>query len=109
VHASSKPWVKTPSEQKKYTFIKVIFLRKNVKYKIKDTIKPITGTKNSECVKCLWYSKKRRGSLSDLIKISKSEESPPINPQIEALLKSFLLENEQDKFAPIRAWEHGSI
>ena len=66
-------------------------------------IKPPIGTKKSECVKCLWYSKKRRGSLSDFIKTSKSGESPPINPQIDALFKSFFSENEQDKLAPIRA------
>ena len=83
-------------------------MKKQIKIIKETNILPI-GAKNKECVKCLWYSIKRSGSFSDLIKISKSGAMPPIAPHKEAFRISLFLERREEKVAPIKPWVHGSI
>ena len=71
--------------------------------------KLIIGTKNSEWVKCLWYSTESNESFSDCIKISRSGTNPPTSPQIAATLTLFLLDTAQARLAPNIPWVTGSI
>ena len=81
MHASRRPCVPYPSVAIIHILVKFdekYFFNKSQK---KDAqIKPPIGINIRECVNCLWYSRNKRGSLFDLMKISRSGAMPDKKP-----------------------------